>query len=365
MNKKYIPIIVIAIILISGVVGAVDQRLPQIPAGYYGSITINGQPASPGIKINAMMGGEGRGDITTASSGSYGGPGGSSPKLGVRGFQGENGSTVTFSVSGVAAKESIQWISGDVRELNLTFVGVPTGGDGGSPVSSGNGGSGGGGGGGGGKSGENASNIELIEKYDLLISKDALTSYRFTHAKNPIMFVNITGNTTIGIITTSIEVLKNTSTLVTVSPMGLVYRNANIWVGTSGFATPNNIKDAFVKFRVDNAWMSANGVSAGDIVLMKWDGKGWISLKTTVLSKDDMNSYFEGWTNSFSPFAIVAKTAAAPKPTAITTAIPSGTPEITATGTPEPQPMSWNWLLYLLVVIIIGAGAYVYIIKNR
>lgn len=196
--------------------------------------------------------------------------------------------------------------------------------------------SGGGGGGGGGSSGENFSNIEVDEKYDMQIYKDALTSYRFTNAKNPIMFVNITGNTSLGMITSSIEVLKNTSTLVKVLPEGLVYKNANIWVGTSGFATPKNIKEALIKFRIDNEWMSANGVSAGDIVLMKWDGKGWISLNTKVLSKDGTNSYFEGWTNSFSPFAVVAKTAAGPKPT-VTTPNPVQTPKITEIETPEPR----------------------------
>ncbi|MDL5503616.1 MAG: hypothetical protein QSU88_10405, partial [Candidatus Methanoperedens sp.] len=72
-------------------------------------------------------------------------------------------------------------------------------------------GGGGGGGGGGGSSGENASNIELIEKYDMQISKNVTTSYKFTHLKNPVMFVNITGNTSLGIITVSEEVLKSTS----------------------------------------------------------------------------------------------------------------------------------------------------------
>jgi len=52
------------------------------------------------------------------------------------------------------------------------------------PTSSG-GGSSGGGGGGGGASGENYTNIEVIEKYDMQISKDVLTSYRFTHERIP------------------------------------------------------------------------------------------------------------------------------------------------------------------------------------
>jgi PGF-pre-PGF domain-containing protein len=217
--------------------------------------------------------------------------------------------------------------------------------------------SGGGGGGGGGSSGENYTNIEVSEKYDMQISKDVLTSYRFTSAKNPIMFVNITGNTSLGIITASIEVLKNTSTLVKVSPEGLVYKNANIWVGTSGFATPKNIKEALIKFRVNNAWMSANGVSPRDIVLMKWDGKGWISLKTTVLSKDDTNSYFEGWTNSFSPFAIVAKTSSV-ETTVIRT--PVETPKVTATATPEPTKKSQGFEIVLALV-----GLVVVVLRKR
>jgi len=45
------------------------------------------------------------------------------------------------------------------------------------------------GGGGGGMSGEKYSNIEVVEKYDFPIYKDRTTSYRFTHAKNPILYV--------------------------------------------------------------------------------------------------------------------------------------------------------------------------------
>ncbi len=176
------------------------------------------------------------------------------------------------------------------------------------PVLTTSSGGGGGGGGGGGLSGENISNIELIEKYDLQISKDVTTSYRFTHVKNPIMFVNITGNTTLGVITASEEVLKSTSALVKTPPGGLVYKNINIWVGTSGFATPKNIKEASIKFRVDNAWMNTNSVTNSDIILVKWNGDSWIELETTVLSKDDTNTFFEGRTNAFSPFAITVKT---------------------------------------------------------
>ncbi|MBZ0176940.1 PGF-pre-PGF domain-containing protein [Candidatus Methanoperedens sp. BLZ2] len=161
--------------------------------------------------------------------------------------------------------------------------------------------------GGGSSSRENVSNIKLIERSDLPIYRNVTTFYRFTHVKNPVMFVNITGNTTMDIITTLTEVLNGTSTLVKTPPKGLVYKNINIRVGTPGFATSRNIKEALIKFRVENSWMSANNVTSSDIVLVKWNGNSWIELETNVLSKDDTDTFFEGKTITFSPFAIIAK----------------------------------------------------------
>jgi len=171
---------------------------------------------------------------------------------------------------------------------------------------SGTGGQGGsGGGGGGGLSGENYTNIEVNEKYYLYIYKDKITSYRFTSSGNPVMFVNITGNTSPGEIRASVEVLRDTSALVKESAPGIVYRNSNIWVGTSGFGVAKNIKAAVIRFRVENTWMNTNGFSQRDIRMFKWDGSKWINLETIVDVKDSGYSYFEAKTDSFSSFAIV------------------------------------------------------------
>ena len=169
--------------------------------------------------------------------------------------------------------------------------------------------SGGGGGGGGGTSGENFLNIEVKEKYDHDIFKDKVTSYIFTDRGNPILFVNVTGNVSAGEINTAIEVLKNTSSLVKSPAPGIVYKNMNVWMGTSGFATPKNIKEAFIKFKVDNNWMSANSVTSSDIILKNWNGNSWVDLETRALSKDDTNTFFEGKTYAFSSFAIAVNTA--------------------------------------------------------
>ncbi len=167
-------------------------------------------------------------------------------------------------------------------------------------------GSGGGGGGGGGASGENYSNIIVIEKYDKEIYKNIATSYIFVNRNNPISFVNITGNVNAGLINTAVEVLRDTSSLVKNPAPGLVYENVNIWVGTSGFAVPKNIKSAVIRFRIDNSWLIDNGISNSDVKLLRWDGIQWVQLETINKEKLDSYTYFEANTNSFSPFAIAA-----------------------------------------------------------
>lgn len=222
-----------------------------------------------------------------------------------------------------------------------------------SPPSSGGGSSSGGGGGGGG-SAENYSNILVKEKYELYIFKDKTTSYRFTNGSNSVIYVNIIGNISAGSTTTAVEVLKNTSTLVKTPAPGLVYKNVNIWVGTSGFAVPKNIKSAVIGFRVDNSWITTNGISSGDVKLFKWDGSQWIQLKTTQKEKSDAYTLYEAETNSFSPFAISAKVSeitSVEKPEVIqpgTTA-----PEATSTETAKPPASSASTYLLLALGIVL------------
>ncbi|HWR26517.1 MAG TPA: PGF-pre-PGF domain-containing protein, partial [candidate division Zixibacteria bacterium] len=211
----------------------------------------------------------------------------------------------------------------------FALIGIPTPPGGSTPASS-SGSGGGGGGGGGGTSGENFSNIEVKEKYDLHIFKDKVTSYIFTNSRNPIMFIKITGNFNAGEINTAVEVLKNTSSLVKTPAPGKVYKNANVWVGTSGFANPKNIKIAVIEFKVPNTWLENNNVDASEIKLVRWNGISWITLDTSIKSKESADTFFEATTDSFSPVAITALI----EP--VSTAKPQITPlpGITATDTP-------------------------------
>ncbi len=243
------------------------------------------------------------------------------------------------------------------------------------PPSSGGGssGGGGGGGGGGGTSGENYSNIEAKEKYDLHIFKDKTTAYRFTNGANPIIYVNITGNTSAGEVTTSVELLRNTSSLVKIRAPGLVYKNMNIWVGTSGFAVAKNIKTSIIGFRVDNSWMQNNNLAASSIRMVKWNGIEWVQLETTLIAKDSTYTYYEAKTDRFSPFAITGMIGEeAPKETPAVGAseIPAVSKPSEPAGTVSPVKKSGGFKDILtasavLLAIIAAVLASMYISKRK
>ncbi|MDO8724852.1 MAG: PGF-pre-PGF domain-containing protein, partial [Candidatus Methanoperedens sp.] len=214
-----------------------------------------------------------------------------------------NGSyNFSYSRSGFYTNYSMITISGsDVTIANMTLVGIPAIAP--SPSSGGGGGSSGGGGGGG-TSGENFLNIIVKEKYDLFIYKDIVTSYRFKNISNPILSINIVGNVNAGEIPTAVEVLRNTSSLVKSPAPGNVYKNVNIWVGTSGFGTSKNIKQAVITFRLPNSWLSSNNMKSSGIKMVRWDGSKWDQVETSEITKDSTYIYFEAKTNSFSSIAI-------------------------------------------------------------
>jgi PGF-pre-PGF domain-containing protein len=192
-----------------------------------------------------------------------------------------------------------------------------------SSSSSSSGSSGGGGGGGGGVSGESYNNIELKEKYDEMIYKDKTTSYKFKNATSAVIFVNITGNVNAGLINTALELLKARSSLVNVTAPGVVYKNFNVWVGTTGFVSSKNIQAASIGFRVLNSWLSDNSIGAADIRLVRWVGTNWVQLETTQISKDSIYTYFEAKTTAFSNLAIVGLKGET---------VPTATPEMDSTS---------------------------------
>ncbi len=122
------------------------------------------------------------------------------------------------------------------------------------------------------------------------------------------------------------EILRNTSSLVKTPASGSVYKNINIWVGTSGFAVPKNIKSAEITFRVEKEWV--NQGEPGTIALYRYDSE-WVALPTRKTKEDDIFEYYAAQTGKFSPFAITILKAAAPEP-ASSVAAAHVTPVVTA-----------------------------------
>lgn len=178
------------------------------------------------------------------------------------------------------------------------------------------------GGGGGGISGENYSNIELKERVSLHLYKDKITLYKFEQTKSiPVRLISITGNINAGEIITTVELLRDKSSLLqgNESAPGTVFRNINIWVGGAGFATSKNIQKAVINFRVDKAWIESNQFANSDIKLVRWDGKEWVMLETKEVAGDNTHVYFEAKTVEFSHFAIIG---IKPEPAQIVMTVP-------------------------------------------
>ncbi len=214
--------------------------------------------------------------------------------------------------------------------------------------------------GGGGTSGEIVLNIKVKEKYDIYIYNNKTTSIAFNHPDNPIMYIDITGNINAGAVTTAVEVLKDRSSLVKDPAPGKVNMNVNLWVGMSGFANPNNIKEAVIKFRVENSWISSNNINNSSIKMIRWDGSKWNVLETAEKTKDNKYTYFEAKTKAFSPFAItgleeegssiIAKVTTQPRATVIS----KGTPQVNATATSEDSSEGAPPIDFAIIIVVLA-----------
>ncbi|WP_407355792.1 PGF-pre-PGF domain-containing protein [Methanolobus sp. WCC5] len=176
------------------------------------------------------------------------------------------------------------------------------------PASSG----GGGGGGGGGSTGEAAENIAFKDVVSIYVSADDMATFDFNSEKNDIEYIRYQSLKNSGRISTTIEILKNTSSFADSPAPGIIYSNINIWVGKTGYATGENIRDPVIGFRVGKEWILTNNIDPADISLKRYSDGKWKKLNTkqTLTDEkyltDDKYLYFEAETPGFSPFAITA-----------------------------------------------------------
>jgi len=168
-------------------------------------------------------------------------------------------------------------------------------------------GNGGGGGGGGGTSGEDFYNIVLSETDRQSVFKNSHISYRFDLEDNIVSHINFRALKSAGTIAAKVEILNNTSTLVSTLPPHEVFRNLNLWVGNAGWATKRNIADVTVVFTVDKSWINENNIDKSSIALYRYSDDTWHELVTMKIAEDANSLQFEAETPGFSPFAVTGK----------------------------------------------------------
>ncbi|MCM1985721.1 PGF-pre-PGF domain-containing protein [Methanococcoides seepicolus] len=168
--------------------------------------------------------------------------------------------------------------------------------------------SGGSSGGSSGATGETFENIVKKEVKSAYVMNGAKVSYQFNEKENNIDFIKFDALKNSGMISVTIETLKDTSALVKTNPAGKVYQNMNIWVGKAGYATPNDIVNPVIGFRVERSWIGANDIDGSAIKLNRYHDGTWNPLPTTKVQESKDYIYFEAKTPGFSPFAITGET---------------------------------------------------------
>jgi hypothetical protein len=142
-------------------------------------------------------------------------------------------------------------------------------------------------------------------------------------------------------------------------------------VGTSGFATPRNIKQALIKFRVENSWIKSNNIKSSSIKMVRWDGSKWEQLETSEKNDDGKFTYYESRTNFFSSFAIAgidSKGFISETLASFENAAKIEATEQTATIQPEKKTSDFmtKWFLIIGVFFVIGLIIEMYIrIKKK
>ena len=221
--------------------------------------------------------------------------------------------------------------------------------------------SGGGGGGGGGTSGEDFYNIVLSETDRQSVFKNSNVSFRFELEGNVVKNINFIALNSAGTVAAKVEILNNTSTLVSTPPPHEVYKNLNIWVGNYGWSTDKNMAGTTVNFMVEKSWVIDNDIRETTIALYRYSNDNWDRLVTRKTREDSDYLYFEAEVPGFSPFAVAGQKKTVEIISTPTPVTAVGT-EVTATEIETPtlpkKPSTIGLAIIIIVLVIIGVFAY-------
>ncbi|MFH1294603.1 MAG: DUF2341 domain-containing protein [Candidatus Aenigmatarchaeota archaeon] len=152
----------------------------------------------------------------------------------------------------------------------------------------------------------------------------------------------------------NVVVIIEKVTVATPLPMAYMYLNMTV----DGLAN-DDIESAELEFSVDKEWLAENNMTAGDIVLMRYNQE-WQELPTNIIKQDENYAYYNAETPGFSLFVIAARKASAICGDGICEendcqedCLPTEEPEITIE--PEAPP---SLTVFMLIISMILVSAY-------
>jgi len=297
--KLVISLLIIILTLIS--VNSVIAR-PSLPASYYGTITLDNVAINSG-EVFSCIDSEEINQVLI-----YDGEYGVKNNLRLSAVATDEDKIVHFCYNNLIADQTIEWNSGDIVNLNLTFS------------SSDNGGSSGGTTGGGSQPESNEDNISdnindeipqvIIDEssFDneieetIIAEKGKTLSFQFKKSQINNIKILFNQNVENPIITIKTYNIKPNE-IEKISTKNKIYKYFSIEKNFD----ETNIKSTTINFEVKVSWFADNNYKPEDIILLHFKDNKWVELPTklTGLTKD---SYiFESQTNSFSYFAITIK----------------------------------------------------------
>jgi PGF-pre-PGF domain-containing protein len=157
---------------------------------------------------------------------------------------------------------------------------------------------------GGGVSAEPARNVAAKELATRHVISGYHMRYDFPEKRTCVEYIEYDAKRTFKRTTTTVEVLKDKSTLVSNLPAGRIYKHVNIWVGEKGAGLPDAIENGIIGFRIEKAWLKSNNFNESLVTLQWYYDKNWQLLSTEKVGDDQNYVYFKAKTPGYSSFSI-------------------------------------------------------------
>jgi len=269
---------------------------PPIPNVFWGIASLNGNPVSSGITIEAYIDGNLAGSATAISGGNY--------TLLVNGTTGD---TVNFEICSLNASQAPNLNEGGVNNLNLSATGTCPSGSSGST----------GGGSSGGSSGTSTptilqtSSLKTTDKeshFYKTLSSSKTTTITIKNTKFSFKKISFSVNKLSNNINITFSILDKLPSYI--SSLRDVYQYVVIETENLN----DNVENIEIEFKVPKSWFNTKKYDKEKIALIRYYD-GWSTLNTTLVNEDSSYVYYTAKSPGFSIFAIkVLETVEHPAP---------------------------------------------------